>query len=930
VPCRGAAINDVVWVPAYQAYFGSDWIGSGSVEGILEVGHELGIQGLPQIKFLLGPDRFTGLLERYQHLKNDGDGDGRSKDVGEDEVSIDEDEEAALDADGRDRWLQFFQWLGVNRSLRPVHFHDVEDRASGWLKTRKLRRPEGWAFQNIPEDLWRGYRKNLLKLLVDSDAERAQETVPYFYELHDLEHLVAFANTASTELTAKFAKALYEHLARNWAHLEKFSRAIVAQVPKGAEPARRNKPPSAKTDELRDMGPNLWLYRLQGTPICPSGHGPRSATETWLPTPEVQRRFGRRAREGHYLVPVLDIDPSLRKGKARSFSQAMGFREELSPATFTLRDARALLGRLRDLYQGKCESGEDLRLDLREVIRPAYRNLVELLSGNAEVVDGRPPLTDAPILASDGANGLRFLDAGDPTVFYLDRRDTRDRLASEVPIWTFVIEASSAARAVLARNFGMRVLEDALTWAPKPGDPALDDEGLPKFQAGLHALAPYVLARVGADRADERLARQDARRLRGFVEVIEPVTHLDLACSLDGQVIAVSEDSREAFVDLNSDHKALAFVVWGDHPWPPDQREAETLAGALCDVLGSGYFESFIALIQAKSATRRERILRRAGAPLDVEEKRVFFYETGDLITMPSDEPTAAKPEEDEPKTIVQGRFLEEPAEAPSGGSNGADGKEQPRVPLYEFDELLIEGAPLVIAGGASGGSGGNGKSRSGFGGEVSKPGGNGGYGGNTDLDKLNALGMGVALVFEQGRLRRSGLGEASIFETFGPADQNHALIFDVSTPEAVENARRKSNRLNDALTWLQHCGVVPDWPGFDILTLDDRLPNGVDRMIELKSSGVASRVQAMTWNEWKTAKSSTLRERFYLYLVGNLRSDLAAAQPYVRTIRNPFEQMVADVQLTSATVKKVQLSVNDFKEAEHLDLVVRRPANNE
>ena len=95
--------------------------------------------------------------------------------------------------------------------------------------------------------------------------------------------------------------------------------------------------------------------------------------------------------------------------------------------------------------------------------------------------------------------------------------------------------------------------------------------------------------------------------------------------------------------------------------------------------------------------------------------------------------------------------------------------------------------------------------------------------------------------------------------------------------------------------------------------------------MIELKSSGVASRVQEMTWNEWKTAQASALRARFYLYLVGNLRSDLPAAQPYIRTIRNPFEQIAADVQVSRTTQRKVQLTVTEFREAEHLDLTVKR-----
>jgi hypothetical protein len=95
--------------------------------------------------------------------------------------------------------------------------------------------------------------------------------------------------------------------------------------------------------------------------------------------------------------------------------------------------------------------------------------------------------------------------------------------------------------------------------------------------------------------------------------------------------------------------------------------------------------------------------------------------------------------------------------------------------------------------------------------------------------------------------------------------------------------------------------------------------------MIELKSSGIASRVQEMTWNEWKTAQASSLRARFYLYLVGNLRSDLPAAQPYIRTIRNPFEQIAADVQVSRTTQRKVQLTVTEFREAEHLDLTVKR-----
>ena len=43
-----------------------------------------------------------------------------------------------------------------------------------------------------------------------------------------------------------------------------------------------------------------------------------------------------------------------------------------------------------------------------------------------------------------------------------------------------------------------------------------------------------------------------------------------------------------------------AFIIWGERAWPPDPGEAETLASALCDVFGSGYFESFLTLVQAR------------------------------------------------------------------------------------------------------------------------------------------------------------------------------------------------------------------------------------------------------------------------------------------------------------------------------------------
>jgi hypothetical protein len=199
------------------------------------------------------------------------------------------------------------------------------------------------------------------------------------------------------------------------------------------------------------------------------------------------------------------------------------------------------------------------------------------------------------------------------------------------------------------------------------------------------------------------------------------------------------------------------------------------------------------------------------------------------------------------------------------------------------------------------------------------------GYGGRTDLDLLDAVGMSVALAFDRNRLRRSGLVGAEIFHSGAEPVQNNAFVFDVSSPDKVARARIASPQFNEVMKRLhREFGVSLEWPGFDVLTLDSRLPDFPDRLIELKSSGVASRMQEMTWNEWKTAASNALRSRFYLYLVGNLRSDLNGSTPFVRTIRNPFEQLIADVQINRAVSRKVHLAVHLFKEAEHLEIAVR------
>lgn len=97
-------------------------------------------------------------------------------------------------------------------------------------------------------------------------------------------------------------------------------------------------------------------------------------------------------------------------------------------------------------------------------------------------------------------------------------------------------------------------------------------------------------------------------------------------------------------------------------------------------------------------------------------------------------------------------------------------------------------------------------------------------------------------------------------------------------------------------------------YPGFDILTVDPET-HDIDRLIELKSSGLAIRKVGITWNEWKTARHESLRDHFYLYVVGGLRRE-TRARPFLREIRNPFEVLRHRKQ-TERTQKRSQIQLD-------------------
>lgn len=887
VPCKTSS-NDEVWLPAYKVYFGTDWIGTESIEQVIDAipAGDPTTESL-DLPFLAPPSRFLGTLGEF------GDPESEIEAQGDDEVGIDEDTDQALESDERARWVAFLSWIGVNRCLRPVHFHDVEDDATGWLTTKDLTQPKGWAFKDLGAT-WEGFREQLTARI--ARRPDAAEVAPYLYDVHDLEGIASLLAAAEREAGATLGRRLFEHLGHHWSWYAGFADAQIALVPSGKFPSARNRPQRAMPDELVNLGDNLWLYRLRRSGFCPTTHGPRRPDRTWLPSDEVDRRFGRRGQTPGQLLPLLDVESELPDGTIRALSERLGVRGDLSPSTFGVDDAALLCERLRLVVESQGVESVDSSA-LRTLIKPVYRQLFELLSGRSADAAGDGVLKDAPLLA-DTADGFRFLPAQE--MLYSRTPGTRERSGVAGIVPTFVLEADPGATAPLSRLFGVRILEEALDWDPDPGECPLDSEEVAKFRQGLSDLVAPLLARIRVERSEPR----DKSILSRFARIAEPVESLRLACMLDGVPLEGLEE-RPYFVQPPSRGKDLqVFVVWEGEAWPPSASDAQGLAMALADALGVNLVETFLAFIQSDEA-RRRGLLDIAGATGLIREVEDDLADVADE----TDErdlgvgPTPAPEASDE----VDGTSTQTPSSTPPAA---------PPIPLFRFEQITLDGEPMLVAGEAPDGQSGRGGHS---GSDSSSTHGSGRAAAGTDLAALDQLGMMITMGYELRRLARAGHPDARKLGLSPSPHDAKSIVVDVHSPAVIREAEEASAVVMRIMLELEESGISRNYPGFDILTIAD---GEVDRMIELKSSGVNARAATMSWNEWKSAQSNKMRSSFWLYLVGNLRSDLDHA-PFVRAIQDPFGSLIAEEREEHSIRRGVQLQVREFEIAEHLELGV-------
>jgi len=916
VPCRTLE-GEETWVPAYRAYFGKDWVGDASVEALFETIDPESVDALPSLNYLVEPGRFVGLLGPLRHVSADPVGDLTE---GAEEAAEDEDDEAALADNELHLWRTFFTWLGVNTSLRPIPFQDVDEARGGWLRTRGLSRPQGHWCQRLPDEKWSSYVSALEQSL--GSVTGAESSQKYFVRLHDLEHLHTLQRWIAEGKTPEAAEGLFRHLARNWDSLSRITRPVLALVPSDRVPGRRGPPPRPWSDELCEVGHDFWLWRLRTYPWCPTVHGPRLPRESWVPGPEVKRRFqpARLAAMDQFLVPTLPADTA--RETPGNMADSLGLRRELSQSTFLPEDAATVCA-LLDMLFAAC-SGELDRSDLRDVIRPTYRHMFELMPATRKESgwgEARSQLADAPLLEHDGQGSHRFTQAS--KTLFAARRDTRMRLGDSQTLWTFILEGERAAQARLEQFFGARILEETVDWSPEPGEPSLSFTERMEFRAQLRAHAADLLCMLETDRSGPDQVQRDISRMREFIERVEPIESLRVSFKLSPDAERSKTRQRSHFVAKD---RTTVFLVWDEVPWPVPlgERRATDLATALCEYLEVNQVLQFAALLNASSDDAREHILRAAGAPYGKDRK-------DKLVALRQESPLANKAGDAEGELYVAATLPEfddeeQPLASSAQEELGDINSHVEPHPLYEPDQILIDGEPVLIHGDPPQ----DGKAHEG--GVLQPASGQVGFrpgepaistrqGPQTDRNALDILGMHVALRFEFLRITRDK-NQRQHERLSGGEIPAEGRVFDVSTPGDIDRARKASTPFSEAYDDLiaTH-GLNRHYPGFDILTL---APNGeVERCIELKSSGVSARVQEMTWNEWKVSSNNKLARRFYLYLVGNLRSDIPGAVPFVRTILDPMAQLRGAVVSEHRVQQKVQLRVDRFREAEEIVLTV-------
>lgn len=849
--------RDGEWQRAYQVYFGEDWQPEsddvGRGENLFEAA------GVGQADYLTGPDALPGSVE------------------------FDPEEESLYD-----EWKRFFRWLGVSPHIRLKPFFDPREQRR-FKETNGIERPDqGSLLARLNEDEWSEYQEHLRTALNTSGNQLKEYNK--IYQLQGIEYFGQLVRAANID--NQVAERLFKHIAEWWNEgLRRFEHPLLATSDQSSWRRRNQNCPYER--EKRSVGLNLWLWQLKKYSWCPSNQGRVNPEDVWLPTENVRQRF-----EIHdvVLLPVLSEDVLDAASEARDLMHTLGVRHEVTRTNFQPSDAAVIARTVAEMFRG--EDDEVVARSLRQ-IKPAYRYLSELLPAldratrnisDEDWQDAREDLSEIDVLARQGTDDFVFEPAQE--TYFVRSPDVLDRIPIEgIPV--FVLQEDEAVR--FGTYYGMKDLEGEAEADPSFIDDGEADEKTEELVEFLEEVAPFILCRLEAERPSQELIDQDINGMRSFLNELAIVDDIEVEYKFGGGPEAtVIPSNPDFFLDRRGrgrTERPLPFVKNADE----EEEQNRLLARALCEFLEVSQFEGVITLLNAETDARRLEYLKMAGAPSsldEVEGKRQDLFE-GDRGRLDFEF------EFDRDGEDVDLDEVEEDESAVERELRRRREQETRDHPVYDAGELQIQGETITVLEEASGeGSGGGGgePGEAGQGGAVSVS--------QEYRSRVDKLGMSISLQFERERLRE---------EYFCEDPENY--VFDVHNEDLIADAQA-DDVAGDVLEWLEaEAGLPLPFPGFDILTVNPE-SGEADRLIELKSSGHDLRTPSVTWNEWKTASTSTVQDLYYLYIAGNLRKDIQS-EPYLREIPNPFA--VLNTETEEMVKKEVKVRVTDFKKDTHV-----------
>lgn len=847
------------WEPAYRVYFGKEW--QPALPNTARVERLLQAAEVEKVPYLADPTDLPGDVQPEKDSEDDAN------------------EESEFEA-----WKQFFQWLGVAQHIRLEPLFDPTEQRQ-LTATNGMQRPEkGSILARLEEEDWEEYRRHLLDALDNSGRKRRE--YDSIYQLQGIEYFNQFLEHAYRK--EEVAELFFEHLVYWWQHdLRDFTHPILATSDQRTWTRRNQNSPTE--NEERRVGLNLWLWQLKHASWCPSNQGMVKPEDVWLPSESVRTRF-----EVHDLIllPVLSESVLEPASDVRDLLHTLGVRHEVSRSSFRPEDAEIIASTIAEMFSDK---DDDVISGSLRQIKPVYRYLSELLPGldqsrtvsDEEWAVAQEELREIEVLSRRGESDFVFEPAH--RTYFVRSPDVLDRIPVEgVPI--FALEEDEAVR--FGTYFDLRDLEDEAEAEPHYLDE--DEDKTESVAAFLEEMAPFILCRLEAERPSQELIEEDINGMRAFLENLTIVDEIEVTYQFgDGEDATEIPSEPDFFLDRRGrkrNEPVLPFV----RSSPTQEGQNRLLARALCEYLEVSQFEGVITLMNAETDEQRLQYLKLAGAPssrADVEGKRRDLKEDGSSSTDIDFE--------FEEKSGVEG--LEEASTQDNTSVEEElkrrEQRETRNYPVYDPDELKIQGDSITIttkpeeqdSGGGSEGSG-----------DSSREEGTGTTVSQDYRSKVDALGMSITLQYERNRV-----------EEEYDCEQPDEYVFDIHNEDRIEEV--KEDRVaGPVLDRLEEQGLPLPFPGFDILTVNP-VTGEADRLIELKSSGHDTRTPPVTWNEWKTASKTEVQDRFYLYIVGNLRKDIRS-DPYLREIPNPFGILNSETRERREVKKEVKVDITSFR----------------